>query len=157
MLFAYVMSWLGLRSDSRTNFPKKRKIRCYWIGSFLKWNPTCKKPSDTLFDQNIDFGDLLMATQQNEAKDLDAKVHSHIKAKSAVEAPRGETSPMGKLKAEVTELLSTLKAGNVTKANKASGNLGSHSWPPSTTAAWAMTTTDITGSGLEPTAARSSG
>ena len=29
-----------------------------------------------------------MATLQNEAKDLDAKVHSHIKAKSAVEAPR---------------------------------------------------------------------
>ena len=41
-----------------------------------------------LFDQNIDFGDLLMATWQNEAEDLDAKVHSHVKAKSAFEAPR---------------------------------------------------------------------
>ena len=68
-----------------------------------------------------------MATQQNEAEDPDAKVHSYIKAKSAVEAPKGETSPMGKLNAEVMKLLSTMKAGNVTKANKASGNPGAHS------------------------------
>ena len=68
-----------------------------------------------------------MATQQNEAKDLDAKVHSHIKAKSAVEVPKGETSPIGKLKTQVMKLLSTLKAGNVTKANKISGNPRAHS------------------------------
>ena len=36
-----------------------------------------------LFNQNTDLGDLFMATQQNEAKDLDAKVHSHVKANSA--------------------------------------------------------------------------
>ena len=54
-------------------------------------------------------------------------LHSHVKAKSAVEAPKGGTSPMGKLKAEVTKLLSTLKAGHVTKANKASGNPRAHS------------------------------
>ena len=41
-----------------------------------------------LFNQNIDFGDFLMAAWQNETEDLDAKVHSHIKAKSAVGAPR---------------------------------------------------------------------
>ena len=56
-----------------------------------------------------------MATWQNEAEDLDAKVHSHVKAKPAVEAPKGETSPMGKLKAEIMKLFSTLKAGNITK------------------------------------------
>ena len=65
-----------------------------------------------LFDQNIDFWDFPMATQWKEAKDLDAKIATHVKTKSAVE---GETRPMGKLKAEVMKLLSTLEAGNVMK------------------------------------------
>ena len=68
-----------------------------------------------------------MATWQNDAKNLDAKVLSHVKAKPAVENPKGEASPMGKLKTEVIKWLSTLKAGNVTKENKASVNPGAHS------------------------------
>ena len=75
-----------------------------------------------LSDQNIDLGDLLAAAQWNEAEDLNSKVQSHVKAKSAVESPKGETNPMGKLKAEVMKLLNTLKAGNVTKANRVPGN-----------------------------------
>ena len=61
-----------------------------------------------------------MDTWQNEAGDPDAKNTYHIKAKSAVEAPNGETSPMGKLKAEIMKLLNTLKASNVTNTNKVS-------------------------------------
>ena len=47
MMFLSMISWLGLRSDSPTNFPQKRKIGCYGTGSFLEWNLTCQKPSDT--------------------------------------------------------------------------------------------------------------
>ena len=39
-----------------------------------------------------------MASQQNEVKDLDTKITTQVKAKSAVDVPTGETSPMGKLK-----------------------------------------------------------
>ena len=82
-----------------------------------------------------------MASQQNEAEDLNAKVHSHVKAKSAVE-PKGETSLIGKLKAKAMKLFSILKAGNVTKANKTSGNPGTHSQYPSDAAAAAITATE---------------
>ena len=50
-----------------------------------------------------------MATQQKEAKDLGVKITTYIRAKSAVEAPKRETCPMGKVKAEVTKSISTFK------------------------------------------------
>ena len=64
---------------------------------------------------------------------------------------------MGKLKAEEMKLLSPLKAGNVTKANKVSGNPGAQLRTPSISAVVAMTTTDIACNGLEPNASGSSG
>ena len=54
---------------------------------------------------------------------------------------------MGKLKAEVMKLLSTLKAGNVTKANKVSGNAGSKLRLP----------LSLSWTGLEPNTSGSSG
>ena len=74
-----------------------------------------------------------MATLQNEAEDLDVNVHSHMKAKSAIKVPKGETRPIRKLKSEVTKLPSTLKASDVTsgtRAKMASGNPEVHSRPP---------------------------
>ena len=70
-----------------------------------------------------------MTAWQNEAEDLDVKMATHVKAKSAVEAPKGEASPMGKLRAEVMKLLNTLKTGNVMKGNKVSGNPGAQLTP----------------------------
>ena len=95
---------------------------------------------------------------KNEAEDLDAKVHSHVKAKSAVKVPKEETSPMGKLKAEALKLLSTLKASNVTngtRVKKASENPGVHSQPPSSPISVTMTTSKVTSNDSVPMAAKS--
>ena len=81
------MSWLDLRLGSLINFPLRGKFDVV-DRFFFGMEPYLQETMRHLFDQYIDFFDLLMATQQNEAKDLDAKVHSHVKDKSAVEAPK---------------------------------------------------------------------